>query len=541
MASIDRRPGSEPTRVCAPSGALALRWILPLIAMAWSCLPPPPDIQCVESENCNRFSGGVCRSAPSGSRWCSYPDSECPSGYRFSDLDVGDGLSGACTETPGQPRWALQLGGTGWDSGNGITTDGDGNVIAVGTFSDSLSIGGVTLTSAGEKDLFVVKLDGYTGEVRWLKRFGDLDFEAGSAVRTDAANNIYVMGSFVESLDLGGGKLRSAGDQDLFVLKLSSAGEHVWSRQLGGVNGEAGLDLAVRGGRIAVVGISSQPFALDGDVLTHLGYLYTDAFIAMLATNGDLLWSKSVGGPRWDLAFGAGIDSRGDLVVVGDFIDTVDFGGLPLTSANGDSDVFVVKYAGARGDHLFSRSYGGPAPDKALAVTIDPLDQIVVVGVFGGTADFGGSNPLRAIGYGNTFVAKYTLAGANLWARSFHATSASGPGNLRPRSVTVDVAADIVLVGQFCGAISFGGMEISSTEQCSSSAEDAFAIRLAGSDGAHVSSVRAASRADMARISVASDGRLYLVGAFAHYAEIGGLVMTPVSSTDAFVLALAPL
>jgi hypothetical protein len=72
-------------------------------------------------------------------------------------------------------------------------------------------------------------------------------------------------------------------------------------------------------------------------------------------------------------------------------------------------------------------------------------------------------------------------------------------------------------------------------------ATDAFAVRIAGTDGTHVSSVRAASRAEIARTAVAADGRLYLVGAFSQYAEIGGHVMTPVSGTDAFVLALAPL
>jgi len=29
--------------------------------------------------------------------WCAYPDGMCPSGYRFSDFDVGDGVGGQCT------------------------------------------------------------------------------------------------------------------------------------------------------------------------------------------------------------------------------------------------------------------------------------------------------------------------------------------------------------------------------------------------------------------------------------------------------------
>src|SRR5439155_365942 len=34
--------------------------------------------------------------ASTGNHWCAYPDPVCPSGYRFSDHDVGDGVSGSC-------------------------------------------------------------------------------------------------------------------------------------------------------------------------------------------------------------------------------------------------------------------------------------------------------------------------------------------------------------------------------------------------------------------------------------------------------------
>lgn len=58
--------------------------------------PGPLDVQCLENSNCNRFSGGICAAAPSGNQWCTYPDPACPNGYRYSDLDVGDGLSETC-------------------------------------------------------------------------------------------------------------------------------------------------------------------------------------------------------------------------------------------------------------------------------------------------------------------------------------------------------------------------------------------------------------------------------------------------------------
>lgn len=55
------------------------------------------NVQCAQESDCNVSGGGVCTEVSStGNRWCAYPDPECPSGYRFSDLDVGDGVSGEC-------------------------------------------------------------------------------------------------------------------------------------------------------------------------------------------------------------------------------------------------------------------------------------------------------------------------------------------------------------------------------------------------------------------------------------------------------------
>jgi formylglycine-generating enzyme len=54
------------------------------------------NVQCQQNSNCDLSGGGVCVTAPTGNQWCSYPDLNCPSGYRYSNQDIGDGVSGAC-------------------------------------------------------------------------------------------------------------------------------------------------------------------------------------------------------------------------------------------------------------------------------------------------------------------------------------------------------------------------------------------------------------------------------------------------------------
>ena len=232
-------------------------------------------------------------------------------------------------------------------------------------------------------------------------------------------------------------------------------------------------------------------------------------------------------------------------MVVGEFEGPIDFGDSLLLGTAGYRDAFVAKYAGATGAHLFSRRYGGADFESALAVAVDSMDNIVMVGKFSGAADFGGPNPLVSIGPNNVVVAKYTPVGAYLWAKPFHAMEPANSGRQVPRAVTVDDTGDILFGGEFCGTISFGGSEMSSAAGCSTDVrvfpDDTFVVQLAGHDGSHISSIRTGSRTGVSDIAVAAGRRLYLTGNLDGFAEIGGRVLTPVNHVDAFILSVAPL
>src|ERR1051325_2149800 len=60
------------------------------------CCDSHPNIQCEMNSDCNLHLEGACTAAPTGNHWCSYPDGSCSSGMRYSDQQVGDGVSGQC-------------------------------------------------------------------------------------------------------------------------------------------------------------------------------------------------------------------------------------------------------------------------------------------------------------------------------------------------------------------------------------------------------------------------------------------------------------
>lgn len=67
-----------------------------LVVLSISACPNRLNVQCIEDSNCDLSFGGVCTTSETGNHWCAYPDPNCVSGYRYSTLDVGDGVSGIC-------------------------------------------------------------------------------------------------------------------------------------------------------------------------------------------------------------------------------------------------------------------------------------------------------------------------------------------------------------------------------------------------------------------------------------------------------------
>src|SRR5690606_17928407 len=57
------------------------------------------NVPCNDDTNCDLASGGMCLAVQSGNRWCAYPDTSCAGGFRYSDFDVGDGVSGECVNS----------------------------------------------------------------------------------------------------------------------------------------------------------------------------------------------------------------------------------------------------------------------------------------------------------------------------------------------------------------------------------------------------------------------------------------------------------
>ncbi|GGM96752.1 hypothetical protein GCM10010967_33070 [Dyadobacter beijingensis] len=219
----------------------------------------------------------------------------------------------------------------------------------------------------------------------------------------------------------------AAGNEDIFLAKYKPSGELVWSRTLGGPGYDEGRGIDLdKEGNIYVTGDFAQTISLDGHSATSRGS--EDAFVAKFDRQGGLQWLRSYGSDGGERGHAVAVDGEGNVYATGEFQGTGFFEGNPLQSA-GEFDAFLVKY-NTLGDFQWARSGGGAGRDTGYGLAADVrTGDVYVTGYFTGNASFGSANVTAAAsgpGQGDVFMAKYSPQGAFQWLRQAGNGSAGG-------------------------------------------------------------------------------------------------------------------
>jgi hypothetical protein len=350
----------------------------------------------------------------------------------------------------GAHLWSRVIGSDGPEEAKGIATDASGNVLLTGyQGSYALDFGGGPQYSHGGNDLFFAKYSP-TGGWIWSKTIGGQGFDQGNAIAADAAGNVYATGYIgvgSGGVDFGGGPLSSAGMYDVFLVKYSPSGQHIWSKRFGGSGNDTGMAISTdSSGNVIVAGSFEGSVDFGGGTLQSSGS--RDVFVAKYSSTGAHLWSKKFGGSGDEVGYGVVVDTAGDVFVSGKFQSTVNFGGSALASAGGD-DIFLVKLSGSNGSHVWSKGMGSTSGDASLGVDVDGSGNVVMTGYFTGSVNFGGG-ALSSSGL-DVFVAKYSSSGTHISSRRF-----GGFDTQIGNSVAVAPTGEISVAGYFAATIDFG-------------------------------------------------------------------------------------
>jgi hypothetical protein len=144
----------------------------------------------------------------------------------------------------GNHVWSARYGASSDQNVFALATGPSDEVVVGGQFQGTFSFGGADLVSGGFYDGFVAKLDSQGNHV-WSKRFGDAEGQFTRDVAVDASGNVWLTGYFQGTADIGGGGLTSMGDDDVLVAKLDAAGTHLHSDRFGDADDQVATALAL--------------------------------------------------------------------------------------------------------------------------------------------------------------------------------------------------------------------------------------------------------------------------------------------------------
>jgi hypothetical protein len=157
------------------------------------------------------------------------------------------------------------------------------------------------------------------------------------------------------------GTTSSFGDQssNVYLLKIDSLGECLWSKSIGGNHIDWGMD---------IVQTYDSGYAIAGytNSFGNGGY---DVYLVKTDKDGNTLWTQTYGGTDWD--FGYSIQQMPDsgFVIAG---ETYSYG-------NGNNDGFLLR-TDKTGDSLWMNTYGGIGDDIIHKVIPTYNDRLVMIG-----------------------------------------------------------------------------------------------------------------------------------------------------------------
>ncbi len=228
----------------------------------------------------------------------------------------------------GDLQWSKYFGGNFTDTPEGVVqTEDNGYILAGRSDSQDTDIS----NNKGTYDFWVVKISA-TGALVWEKSFGGSEIDEARAIVKSGDGN-YIIAGDTRSNDMDVSNHKGAAD--LWLIKISPAGELLWEKTIGGTSFDVARSISrTQDGGFILAGSSRSD---DGDVTTNQGQ--NDAWALKVNSSGELQWQKTIGGTDIDFAYDIAELNDKTIVLVG---ETSSNDG-DLTENKGFTDLLLVK------------------------------------------------------------------------------------------------------------------------------------------------------------------------------------------------------
>jgi hypothetical protein len=179
-------------------------------------------------------------------------------------------------DADGNASWMTKDGSASEDAAYAIACDNNGNSYVTGYIGGPAIFGDKSTSFKGWNDLFLARHNA-DGSCEWVRDGGGFKLDLGTALTTDANNNIYVTGMF-ESNATFAGQVITETDRGILLLGYNQYGDMLWVDKAGGKNPDYGLDIAEHNGSLYVTGYYTYQ-CFFGEIQIDIGF-NNDLFLA---------------------------------------------------------------------------------------------------------------------------------------------------------------------------------------------------------------------------------------------------------------------
>ena len=369
----------------------------------------------------------------------------------------------------GNIQWAKNIEGTP----KGIDCDAFGNLYVVGNFMGNISVGSYYITSNGDYDFYLIKMNP-SGNELWVKSYGGVLTDWSNAVQIDKKGNAYLTGHFWgDSINFGSYTLKDTTPAGHFYLvKINSIGTVQWASE--GLSNDSTGDywtgMLIRTDKkenIYVIARGStcnsqncsgellarfdslgnltfsnfkwssyedvEGLAIDDSLNIFALYFFTNQYggygtLSKYNASMNQSWSHYLGNGYEGYSFGAGlsIDSAGNIFTAGNIgndwnssSDSIlfDSNWIPL---KGQTDVAVIKI-NSSGSLMWIKTAGGNKAEFAYDMCVNQFGDCFVAGLFNwhysgiqnDTVIVGIDTLINDGNWGQSFVAKLEQSNIN--------------------------------------------------------------------------------------------------------------------------------
>lgn len=301
------------------------------------------------------------------------------------------------TNPKGKILWKRTYGGEGTDIGGRIQQTKDGGYIIIG-YTESYGIG---------NDIYLIKTDS-KGDILWTKTYGGYKSDIGNSVQ-QTKDGGYIL--------VGGTQSYGRGKRDIWLIRTNPKGDVIWTKTYGGDRDELG---------ISVKQTSDNGYIIAGNTKSY-GAGLTDIWLVKINSIGETLWTKTFGGERDDKVGWVEETDDGGYIVVGQTFSYGINGDVWLIKTNPKGDTLWTKVYGDKGEERgycvcqtkdsgyvivgYTESYNGRDKDLYLIKT-DSKGETLWTRVYGGGKDDVGVSVQQTADNG------YIIAG---WTSSYSA------------------------------------------------------------------------------------------------------------------------